>query len=54
MAKWKVMDKCAKQAQEAFPDFTTDAEAKRQASLQQCLDAGNLPPRQPLMPAPPR
>jgi hypothetical protein len=54
VAKWKVMDNCTKQAQAAFPDFTADAEAKREAALQQCLEAGNLPPRQPLMPAPPR
>ena len=54
VAKWKAMDNCTKQAQAAFPDFTADAEAKRAAALQQCLEAGNLPPRQPLMPAPPR
>jgi hypothetical protein len=54
MAKWKVMDNCTRQAQAAFPDFTADAEAKREAKLQQCLDASNLPPRQPAMPSPPR
>ena len=26
IAKWKTMDKCAKQAQTAFPDFTPDFE----------------------------
>jgi hypothetical protein len=54
IAKWKVMDNCAKQAQAAFPDFTADSDAKRDAMIKQCLDANNLPPRQPEMPAQPR
>jgi hypothetical protein len=52
MAYWKIMDNCAKQAQAAFPDFTADAAAKRDAKLKECLEASNLPPRQPEMPAP--
>jgi hypothetical protein len=54
MAKWKTMDICAKQAQAAFPDFTADAESKRDAMLKQCLESNNLPPRNPEMPASPR
>jgi hypothetical protein len=54
IAKWKIMDNCAKQAQAAFPDFTADAQAKREAKLKQCLEASDMPPRQPEAPAPPR
>jgi hypothetical protein len=54
IAKWKTMDICAKQAQAAFPDFTADAAAKRDALLKQCLESDNLPPRSPEIPAPPR
>ena len=50
--KWKAMDSCAVQAQTAFPDFTAEANAKRDAKLQECLAAQNLPPREPM--APPR
>jgi hypothetical protein len=51
--KWKSMDKCARQAQLAYPDFTPDSNAKRDAALQNCLNAGNLPPREPLAPPAP-
>jgi hypothetical protein len=48
IAKWKTMDKCARQAQTAFPDFSPDSNAKRDAALKNCLNANNLPPRDPL------
>jgi hypothetical protein len=48
------MDACAKQAQAAFPDFTAASDAGRDAYLKQCLEANNLPPRSPQMPASPR
>jgi hypothetical protein len=51
---WKTMDACAKQAQAAFPDFTPEANAKRDAKLKECLNANNLPPREPLVPPQPR
>ena len=54
IAKWKTMDTCARQAQAAYPDFTPDDNAKRDAKLQDCLNANNLPPREPLSPPPPR
>jgi hypothetical protein len=54
IARWKTMDTCAKQAQAAFPDFTADANAKREAKLKDCLNANNLPPREPLAPPQPR
>jgi hypothetical protein len=54
IARWKTMDTCAKQAQAAFPDFTPDANAKREAKLKACLNANNLPPREPLAPPQPR
>ena len=50
---WKAADKCAKQAQAAYPDYNAEANAKRDAKLKECLNAGNLAPRQPLS-APPR
>jgi len=54
LINWKVMDLCAKRAQAAFPEFTADSNAKRDAKLKECLSGANLPPRQPQMPAPPR
>jgi hypothetical protein len=54
IANWKQMDNCARQAQAAFPDFTADSNAKRDARLKQCLESSNLPPLQPGMPAQPR
>jgi hypothetical protein len=48
VARWKVMDNCAKQAQAAYPDFTPASNAKRDARLNACLDSNNLPPRAPL------
>jgi hypothetical protein len=51
---WKAADKCAKQAQAAYPDFSAEANAKRDAKLKECLNASNLAPRQPLSPPPSR
>jgi len=51
---WKSADKCAKQAQAAYPDYSAEANAKREAKLKECLSNGNLPPRQPLSQPPPR
>lgn len=48
--RWHSMDDCAKQAQAAFPDFSADSNAKREAKLEDCLNARNLPPRQPESP----
>ena len=50
MRNWKEADKCAKAAQTAFPDFTAEAIAKREAALKDCLAARNLPPRESLSP----
>jgi hypothetical protein len=44
---WHAMDDCAKKAQAAFPDYTADANAKRDAKLKACLEEHNLPPRAP-------
>ncbi len=54
LSYWKAADKCAKQAQAAFPDFNAESNAKRDAKLKECLSASNLAPRQPLSPAAPR
>jgi hypothetical protein len=45
IGKWKSMDTCAIQAQRAFPDFTAESNAKRDAKLKECLAGQNLPPR---------
>jgi hypothetical protein len=45
---WKRMDSCAKQAQTAYPDFSAESNAKRDARLKECLDGNGLPPRAPL------
>jgi hypothetical protein len=42
--KWGSADKCAEQALKAFPDYTAEALAKRDAKYKQCLASGNLPP----------
>jgi hypothetical protein len=48
MHSWKTMDNCAHQAQVAFPDFSAESNAKRDAALQNCLNANRLPPRAPV------
>ena len=50
MKNWKIMDQCARDAQAAFPDFTADSDAKREAKEKECLEGKNMPPRQPLAP----
>lgn len=47
LSNWKQMDKCAKQAQTAYPDYSAESNAKRDAKLKECLNANNLPPRAP-------
>jgi hypothetical protein len=49
---WKTMDKCASEAQTAFPDFTAESNEKRAAKEKDCLTRQNLPPRE--TPAPGR
>jgi hypothetical protein len=51
---WKAADKCAKQAQTAYPDYRAEANAKRDAALKNCLSGNNLAPRQPLSQPPPK
>lgn len=50
LAKWKIMDHCTKVAQTAFPDYTAESNARRDARLKKCLADSNLPPRAPLSP----
>ena len=45
MKYWSLSDRCAAQAQRAFPDYTPEANAKRDANMKQCLAGGSLPPR---------
>jgi len=48
---WKTSDVCAHRAQEAFPDFTAESNAKRDAKLRECLEGARLPPRVPSTPS---
>jgi hypothetical protein len=48
MRKWQQADKCAAQAHAAFPDYNPQANAKRDAMLEDCLNRQDLPPRQDL------
>jgi hypothetical protein len=50
LRSWKVMDACARQAQTAYPEFSADSNAKRDAKLKECLNVNGLPPREPLAP----
>jgi membrane protease subunit (stomatin/prohibitin family) len=47
LRNWKQMDKCAKQAQAAYPEYSAESNVKRDAKLKECLNAYGLPPRQP-------
>lgn len=42
-AVWRAMDKCTRDAQKRFPDYTREANGKREAYRQQCLRSANLP-----------
>lgn len=44
--RWQSMDRCAAEAQRAFPDFTAESNARRDAKLKECLAGQNLPPRE--------
>ena len=48
LRSWKTADTCARQAQTAYPDFSAESNAKRDAKLKECLNANGLPPRAPL------
>lgn len=40
---WKAMDNCARAAIKAYPDYTAEALAKREAERRLCLRRQNLP-----------
>jgi hypothetical protein len=50
LRNWRATDICAKQAQTAYPEFTADSNAKRDAKLKECLNQNHLPPREPQPP----
>lgn len=50
---WRTADKCAKEAQAAYPDYSAESNVKRDAQLKACLNIYNLAPREPLS-QPPR
>jgi hypothetical protein len=45
MRTWSASDRCAAAAQKAFPDYTPESNAKRDAQMKNCLSGSNLPPR---------
>jgi hypothetical protein len=45
MRNWSASDRCAAAAQKQFPDYTPEANAKRDSVMKQCLAQGYLPPR---------
>jgi hypothetical protein len=48
---WAEMDKCNREAQAAFPDYSAESYAKRDAQVKACLARHNLPPREPVAPS---
>jgi hypothetical protein len=42
-AIWGVRDKCTRQAQQAYPDYTPESNAKREKARLTCLRGNNLP-----------
>ncbi|HUK00338.1 MAG TPA: hypothetical protein VLV85_18950 [Stellaceae bacterium] len=42
-AVWRAMDKCNDTAHKAYPDYTPESNAKREAARKKCLRGGNLP-----------
>jgi hypothetical protein len=40
---WKAMDNCSRAATKAYPDYTAEALAKREAERRLCLRRNNLP-----------
>ncbi|HEY1799208.1 MAG TPA: hypothetical protein VGG57_24040 [Stellaceae bacterium] len=48
--RWAAMDQCEREAQAAFPDYSAETVAKRDAKLNECLESHDLPPRAPLSP----
>jgi hypothetical protein len=45
MQRWSASDRCNATVQKAYPDYTAEGRAKRDALLKQCLTGQNLPPR---------
>jgi hypothetical protein len=48
LRSWKMMDVCTRQAQAAYPEYSAESNAKRDAKLKECLNGNGLPPRRPL------
>ena len=40
---WKAVDGCAREAAKAYPDYTAESLAKREAQRRLCLRRANLP-----------
>jgi hypothetical protein len=51
-AIWKLRDVCTTQAQKAYPDYTSESNAKRKKALDACLRQNNLPVEGSSAPAP--
>jgi hypothetical protein len=48
--QWAVMDKCARDAAQKFPDHTTEGLAQRDAYIRKCQRDSRVPVRQGLTP----
>jgi hypothetical protein len=55
-AQWALANKCNRNAIAKYPDYTSEAAAKRERDVRQCLLANRLPARGPLtsQPLPPK
>jgi hypothetical protein len=42
-AIWQLADKCTRAAHKQYPDYTREANQKREAARQACMRASNLP-----------
>jgi hypothetical protein len=47
---WKLRDQCRRSAFKQFPDYTAEANAKRDRAEQRCLEGNNLPTSPPQTP----
>lgn len=47
---WKLRDQCRRSAFKQFPDYTAEANAKRDRAEQRCFEGNNLPTSPPQTP----
>jgi len=47
---WSARDRCTRQAQQAYPDYTPESNAKREKMRKNCLLGNNLPAEETSLP----